>query len=234
MSKINNIKVEVKQKLQQLADEKYKEFHSNLCQNTKAPILGVRVPILRKYAKELLQKYRLEELEQIDEQYYEEVMLKGMIIGLQNKSDFNNVINQIKEFVPKIDNWAVCDTFCAGLKITKKYKKEMFEFIKFYLNSTKEFELRFAIVILLDYYIEEEYISEVLNILDNIKHEGYYVKMAVAWAVSVCLMKYYDVAMQYLKSCSLDDFTYNKSLQKAIESFRISNDKKEELRKLKR
>ena len=161
-------------------------------------------------------------------------MLKGMIIGLQNKSDFNNVINQIKEFVPKIDNWAVCDTFCAGLKITKKYKKEMFEFIKFYLNSTKEFELRFAIVILLDFYIDEDHINQVLNILDKIKHEGYYVKMAIAWAVSICLMKHYDITMLYLKNCSLDDFTYNKSLQKAIESFRITNDKKEKLRKLKK
>ena len=234
MQKNSDIEVKVKQKLQQLSDQKYKEFHSNLCQNTKVPILGVRVPILRQYAKELLQTYKMEELEQIDEQYYEEVMLKGMIIGLQNKSNFNNIINQIKEFVPKIDNWAVCDTFCAGLKITKKYKKEMFEFIKSYLNSTKEFELRFAIVMLLDYYIEEEYISEVLNILDNIKHKGYYVKMAVAWGVSVCLMKHYDITMQYLKICTLDDFTYNKSLQKAIESFRISDNRKEELRKLKK
>ena len=122
---LQTIDKQVKQKLQQLSDQKYKKFHSNLCQNTKAPILGVRVPILRQYAKELLQTYKMEELEQIDEQYYEEVMLKGMIIGLQNKSNFNNIINQIKEFVPKIDNWAVCDTFCAGLKITKKYKKEI-------------------------------------------------------------------------------------------------------------
>lgn len=231
---LQTIDKQVKQKLQQLSDPKYKEFHSSLCQNTKTPILGVRVPILKQYTKELLQTYKIEELEQIDEQYYEEVMLKGMIIGLQNKSEFNSIKKQIKKFVPKIDNWAVCDTFCAGLKITKKHKNEMFEFVKTYLNSTKEFELRFAIVMLLDYYIDEEHIGQVLHICDKVKHDGYYVKMAVAWAVSVCLMKYYDVTMQYLKNCSLDDFTYNKALQKAIESFRISNDKKEELRKLKR
>ena len=192
------------------------------------------MPILRQYAKELKEKYKLQELEYIGEDYYEEIMLKGIIIGLQNKSEFNIVVEQIKKFVPKIDNWAVCDTFCAGLKITKKHKDEMLEFIKIYLNSVKEFELRFAIVMLLDYYIDNEHISEVLQICDKVKHDGYYVKMAVAWAVSVCLMKYYDVTMQYLKNCSLDDFTYNKALQKAIESFRISNDKKEELRKLKR
>lgn len=234
MAKNIDLKTQVKQKLQQLSDAKYKEFHSNLCQNTKQPILGVRVPILRQYAKELFQTHTLEELEQIEEDYYEEIMLKGMIIGLQNKSDFKSIVNQIKKFVPKIDNWAVCDTFCAGLKITKKYKKEMFEFVKTYLNSNKEFELRFAIVMLLDYYIDEEHINEVLDICNNVKHDGYYVKMAVAWAVSVCLMKYYDLTVEFLKNSDLDDFTYNKSLQKAIESFRICESKKLELREMKK
>lgn len=234
MDIVSCIETEVKQELQKLSDEKYKKFHSNLCQNTKTPILGVRVPILRQYAKELIQTHKLEELEKIGEDYYEEVMLKGMIIGLQNKTEFNVAAKQIKKFVPKIDNWAVCDTFCAGLKITKKHKNEMFEFVKTYLNSTKEFELRFAIVMLVDYYIDDEHISEVLEIFDKVKHNGYYVKMAVAWAVSVCLMKYYDVTIEYLKKCNLDDFTYNKALQKAIESFRISDNQKEELRKLKK
>lgn len=231
---MNNIEIEVKEKLVKLADDEYRKFHSNLCNNSKEPILGVRVPILRNYAKELNAKYTMEQLLSIGEQYYEEIMLKGMIIGLQNKISFEDISIRIKEFVPKINNWAVCDTFCAGLKITKKYKKEMYELIKTFLQSNKEFELRFAIVMILDYYIDDEHINEILNNFNEIKHEGYYVKMAVAWAISICLIKYYDITIKYLKECNLDDFTYNKSLQKAIESFRVDNNKKTCLRKMKK
>lgn len=229
-----NLNQEIKLKLNELADKKYKEFHTSLCQNSKEPILGVRVPVLRNYAKELIKKYSFEELENIGEDYYEEIMLKGMLIGFQNKIEFESAKQKIKQYVPKINNWAVCDTFCAGLKITNKHKEEMFELLKTFLNSKEEFELRFAIVMLLDYYIDENYIDEVLEIMDNIKHEGYYVKMAVAWAISICLIKFYDKTIRYLNNCNLDIFTYNKSLQKAIESFRISAKQKNQLRNLKK
>ena len=155
---MSDIALEVKKKLKELSDEKYKNFQSNLCQNTKMPILGVRIPILRQYAKELKNKYGIEIIEEINEDYYEEIMLKGMLIGLQNKVSYEDIKEQIEKFVPKIDNWAICDTFCAGLKITKKYKDEMLELIQYFLNSKEEFELRFAIVMLLDYYIDDEHI----------------------------------------------------------------------------
>ena len=228
------ISEKVKERLLELADEKYKEFHSTLCKGIKTELLGVRVPVLRNYAKELYKAYTIEELSTIGEEYYEEVMLKGMIIGLQTKADFKDITKQIEAFVPKIDNWAICDTFCAGLKITKKHKTEMYDFIEKYLKSDKEFEIRFGLVMLLDYYIEEEYINEVLKICDSIEHEGYYVKMAVAWLISVALMKYYDLTIKYLKNSKLDDFTYNKALQKAIESYRITEEQKNNLRKMKR
>ena len=231
---MSDITLEVKKKLKELSDEKYKNFHSNLCQNTKTPILGVRIPVLRQYAKELKNKYGIGIIEEINEDYYEEIMLKGMLIGLQNKVSYEDIKQQIEKFVPKIDNWAICDTFCAGLKITKKYKNEMLELIQSYLNSKEEFELRFAIVMLLDYYIDDDHINMILDICDKVKHEGYYVKMAVAWTISICLVKYYDVTKRYLNNCNLDDFTYNKSLQKAIESYRINEKQKNELRKMKR
>ena len=231
---MNSIKQEIREKLQELSDEKYKKFQNNLCQNTKAPILGVRVPVLRKYAKELKNKYGIEIINKIGESCYEEIMLKGMIIGLQNNEKYEIIEEQIKKYVPKIDNWAVCDTFCAGLKITKKYKKEIFELLQTYLKSQEEFELRFAIVMLLDYYIDKDYINIVLDICNNVKHEGYYVKMAVAWTISICLVKYYNITKNYLNNCNLDDFTYNKAIQKAIESYRISEKEKDELRKMKK
>ncbi|MCI8410908.1 MAG: DNA alkylation repair protein [Clostridia bacterium] len=228
------MKEEIKSKLMDLSDKKYKEFHSGLCPGTDN-IIGIRVPVLRNYAKELIKENTLKELlENIDNEYYEEIMLQGMLIGLDKKQDINIIFDYIKEFVPKIDNWAVCDTFCAGLKITKKYKKEMWDFIQSYLKSDKEFEIRFAVVMILNYYIDEEYIEKDLQIFDNIKNQEYYVQMAVAWAISVCLIKFYDKTLKYLDICNLDKFTYNKSLQKAIESYRITAEQKDYLRTLKK
>ncbi len=227
-------KLEIKNKLKELSDSKYKEFHSGLCPNTDN-ILGVRVPVLRNFAKELSKKYKTEELlKNIDNKYYEEILLQGMIIGLSKEKNVETILEYVKEFIPKIDNWAICDVFCAGLKITKKYKETMWDFIKPYLNSDKEFEIRFGIVIILDYYIEEKYLKENFKIFESVKNEEYYVQMAIAWAISICLIKYFNETIEYLKTSGLDKFTYNKALQKGIESFRISEENKKILRNMKK
>lgn len=227
------MKEEIKKKLFELRDEKYKEFHSRLCPGTDN-IIGVRVPVLRKFAKDLAKEYDIEKLlEEIDNEYYEEIMLQGMLIGL-SKADFNVVLSYIEKFVPKIDNWAVCDVFCGGLKVTNKHKKEMWDFLGKYLKSNKEFEIRFGVVMILSYYIDKEYLLEDFRVFNSITNDAYYVQMAVAWAVSVCLVKFYDETVKYLKTCTLDKFTYNKSIQKAIESYRITDKQKDELRKMKR
>ena len=227
------MKDEIRAKLFEMQDTEYKKFQSSLCPNTDS-IIGVRIPILKKYAKDLLKQYNLEELLQnIGERYYEEIMLKGILIGL-DKSDIINTIKHIRKFVPKIDNWAVCDVFCAGLKITLKHRSEMWDVVKSYLNSSKEFEIRFAIVMILDYYIDEDYLKQDFIIFDSITNEGYYAKMAVAWAVSIALIKYYDDTLNYLQSCKLDKFTYNKAIQKATESYRITDEQKRFLKSIKR
>lgn len=220
-------------KLFELQDLKYKDFQSNLCPNIKN-IIGVRIPILRKYAKELIVKYSLADLlNNIEDNYYEEIMLKGMLIGLAPDLDMKTLIRYIKGFVPKIDNWAVCDVFCGGLKIAKKYKKEIWKLICEYAKSEKEFEVRFAIVMILDYYIEDEYLEQDFQIFNNVKNEAYYSQMAVAWAISICLVKYYDITVKWLQSskCKLDKFTFNKAIQKAIESYRITDEQKQYLRR---
>ena len=150
----------IKQELKKLQDRKYKEFHSSLCPGVNN-IIGVRVPVLRSYAKELIKQYDIKELlKNIDDEYYEEIMLQGILIGL-SKENIEFVLEYIESFIPKINNWAVCDTFCAGLKVTKKNKEKMWDFIIKYLNSDKEFELRFSIVMILDYYIEQEKLEKV-------------------------------------------------------------------------
>lgn len=227
------MKQKIKEKLLELADPKYKEFHSGLCPGTDN-IIGVRVPVLRNYTKELLREYGINELlKQIDNQYYEEIMLQGMLIGLANQ-DFETMQKQIEEFVPKIDNWAVCDVFCASLKATKKQKEKMWYFIQKYLLSDQEFEIRFGVVMILEYYIEEDYLEKDFKIFDAITSQAYYVQMAVAWAISICLIKFYDKTIKYLETAKLNNFTYNKALQKAIESYRIVDEKKEILRRIKR
>ena len=223
----------IKEDLFKLQDKKYQEFHSKLCPGTDN-IIGIRIPVLREYAKKLLKENDFKTLiNYIDDEYYEEIMLQGMLIGLA-KSDFNEIKPYIENFIPKIDNWAICDTFCAGLKITKKYKREMWNLINTYITSDEEFFIRFAVVMILDYYIEEEYIKENFKIFNNIKSDKYYVQMAVAWAISICFAKYFDKTIKYMKTANLDDFIYNKAIQKAIESYRITKEEKDILRKMKR
>lgn len=227
------MKQKIKEELFELADQKYKEFHSGLCPGTNN-IIGVRVPVLRSYAKELSRKYRIEELlKQIDNQYYEEIMLQGMLIGLA-KEDFKSIQKQIEDFVPKIDNWAICDVFCAGLKVTKKHKEEMWNLIQKYLKSNKEFEIRFGVVMILDYYIEVKYLEKDFQIFNSITSQDYYVQMSIAWALSICLIKFYEETIKYLEVANLDKFTYNKALQKAIESYRITDKQKKLLRRMKK
>lgn len=230
---IQTLKKQIKQDLINSIDYKYKKFHTKLCPGTNN-ILGVRTPVIKNYAKDLLKEYSFEEVyQQIDDEYYEEIMLKGILIGMQ-KGNIKEIKNYIKDFIPKIDNWAVCDTFCAGLKITKKHLLEMRDFILTYQSSNKEFELRFMLVMILDYYITEEYLQENFKIFDKVKSKDYYVEMALAWAISISFIKFYDETKNYLKTSNLSDFVYNKSISKACDSYRISDSKKQELKKLRR
>lgn len=221
---------EIRETIFALADEKYKEFHGGLCPNTNN-IVGVRVPVLRNYAKELVKQDWKTYLENAQDEYYEEVMLQGMVIGLA-KMPIEEKLQQIKKFVPKIDNWAVCDVSCAGFKV--KEKELLWNFIKTYQNSKKEFELRFMIVMMLDHFVEEKYIQSIFATIDTIKNDEYYVQMAVAWLLSVLYIKFPKETLVYLKKTNIDNVTFNKAIQKMIESYRVSKEDKEMLRKLKR
>lgn len=228
-------KNEILEHIKNLADDKYKDFHSGLCPKTDN-ILGVRVPVLRKYAKELIDEDWEETYKNIGNEYYEEIMLQGMILGLVN-IDVERELQYLEEFIPKIDNWSVCDVTCSGLKFVKNNEDIVFEFLQKYLNSEKEFELRFAIVMLLDYYITDKYVDKVIQILDKAKHtEYYYVKMAVAWTISIIYIQYPQKAMEYLidENNHLDNDTYNKALQKIVESNRVGKREKNRIKKMKR
>ncbi|MBL4931949.1 DNA alkylation repair protein [Clostridium paridis] len=223
---------EIREILFSLEDEEYKKFQSSLCPNVNN-IIGVRLPYLRKMAKQLAKGEWKTYINSARDDYFEEVMLQGMVLGYV-KADVNERLNYIANFIHKIDNWSVCDSFCVGLKFTKFNMEKVLAFIEYYLKSKEEFEVRFGIVMLIDYYINEEYIDKVIILLDSINHEGYYAKMGVAWAVSMCYVKFPKKTMKYLNNNSLDNFTYNKVLQKIRESLKVSKEAKDNIRSMKR
>ena len=222
----------IRERLFALAEEDYQKFSAGLLPNINN-ILGVRLPELRKIAKEVAKSDWRSFMKTAQREFFEEIMLQGMILGYV-KTDVEELFFYITDFIPKIDNWSVCDSFCAGLKCTNNNKERMWEFLHSYLTSTEEYEIRFGVVMLLTFYIEDEYISRVLVLLDKVKHEGYYAKMAVSWALSICYLKLPEVTMVYLENNTLDNFTYNKALQKITESYRVDKVTKNVIRSMKR
>lgn len=226
---------DIRMRLQELADDSYQEFSSALIPNIpKECVLGVRLPILRGLAKDIAKSNWRYYLEHSFDEYFEERMLQGMVIGYAKMKDFDEFLHYIRKFVPKINCWSICDSFCAGLKTTKEHKKEMFKFLNPYLKSDGVYEIRFAVVMLLWYYAEPQYVKEAFAAFDQIKHEDYYVKMAVAWAVSIYYTKLPEETVQYLRNNQLDDWTYNKALQKITESRTVGTEIKKKIREMKR
>ena len=218
---------EIKEILKSKSDPKFVEFSSNLniCKGYRS--LGVRIPVLRDYAKVLSKEYPLDYLmENIDEEYYEEILLKGFIIGNYKKLTYEELIYYIEMHLPKITDWSMCDTFAASLKITSKYKDKLWNYINEKLNSKEEFEVRFALVMLLDYYIDDEYKDKIFDIIKNVKLEDYYVKMANAWLLSYMFINYFDDTVNFIKKVKMDKWTLSKGIRKAQESYRVSNENK--------
>ncbi|NLK87784.1 MAG: DNA alkylation repair protein [Clostridiaceae bacterium] len=226
------MKNEIKERLKSLADEKYRSFSSGLIPGVDN-MLGVRLPQIRGLVKEIAAADWRSYLEEADDEYFEEIMLRGFIIG-SVRIDAAERLQLVEDFVPRISNWSLCDSFCAGLKFVNENQALVWEFLQPYFKSDEEFEIRFAVVMGMDYFIDGEHIDDFIKLMDGIKNDGYYVKMAVAWALSVCYVKFPEKTMAYLKDNRLDDFTYNKALQKMIESYRVSSEAKDLLRSMKR
>lgn len=186
-------------------------------------------------AKEIVKLGTIDEFLEVNQNnYLEEILLEGYVIGY-SKIPFKVKEKYIKDFIPKIQNWLICDTFCSTIKVKKNEYTDLLNFLQTYLKSKKEFELRFGIVMLLDNFITDDYVDQVIVLLDKIKSKYYYTNMAKAWTLAEIGIKYWDKLMLYFSSNHhLDDFTYNKTLQKMIESYRIKDEKKEILRKMKK
>lgn len=229
---VYNYFMDIRKRLEKQADKKFQKFTAALIPNIDN-VLGVRTPILRKMAKELYKSGEFALVFETQPKYMEENMLKAMIIGFFKKPA-KDVLSYVQNFVPTIDNWAVCDCFCCNLKITKDNLNLVWNFLQPYFKSEKEFEIRFAYVMLLNYYLVDDYIDRVLKLVDEFKDDRYYAQMAVAWLVSICYIKYPNKTEKYLKKSNLNDWTYNKSIQKICESLKIDKQTKERLKLMKR
>ena len=218
--------MEIRKRLEQEAEEKYRVFSSALIPNIDN-VLGVRIPKLNKLVKEL---YKTDWKPFLNQPciYMEETMLQGMLIA--KTGDFELV----KQFVPKVNNWSVCDKFCNSLKCVKDNKQQVWKFIQPYLKSKKEYNNRFALVIMLEYFIEEDYLAKIFEILNTFNSKKYYAQMAAAWLVSMCFVEYPTETTEFLKTTKLDDWTYNKSIQKIIESLKVDKSTKQKLKLMKR
>ena len=160
---------------------------------------------------------------------YEEILLRGLVIAGM-KTGISRRLELVSAFLPLIDNWAVCDSFCSTFRFhNEEEKQRMWEFLRPLFLDSREFFARFAAVMLLDHYVTKEYLPEGLSLLKGVRSEAYYVQMAVAWAVSVCYVKFPAETLPLLQERVLPPFTQNKSIQKIRESFRVGKADKEML-----
>ncbi len=214
----------------ELGDAKYAAFQSKLTPTVdKELFIGVRVPVLRKFAKELNDNPIASEfLSELPHKYYDENMLHGILIS--EMKDYDKLIKETDRFLPYIDNWAVCDIMSP--KVFKKHKVELFEKIREWTNAEHPYTVRFGIEMLMSHYLDEDFKTEYLEIPAMLRSEEYYVNMMIAWFFATALAKQWDVAISYLEQKQLDEWVHRKTIQKAKESYRITDEQKSYLKTL--
>ena len=226
---------EVIQKVQQdlftMQDLKYRDFHAKLMPTVdKDSVIGVRVPMLRAYAKKFVKTEEAKQfLEILPHQYYEENNLHGLLID--QMKDYELCIEELIRFLPYINNWATCDIL--SVKAVKGHLDSYIKNIYQWLESDYTYTIRFGINMLMRYYLEEEFKIEYPEKVAAIRSEEYYVNMVRAWYFATALAKKYDQVLPFLEEQKMDVWTHNKTIQKAIESYRITLEQKEYLRTLK-
>ncbi len=220
------------EELFELQDLSYKEFHAKLIPTINPDtIIGVRTPQLRKLAKEFAKSPEVPDfLQKLPHNYYEENNLHGFLI--EQIKDYEVCIQALNGFLPYVDNWATCDMMSP--KILKKHLPELLEQIKVWIGSEYIYEVRFGIKMLMEFYLDEHFKEAYLELVAQVRSEEYYIKMVVAWYFATALAKQYESAVRYVEEERLDVWTHNKTIQKAVESYRITKEQKEYLKTLKR
>ena len=211
-------------------DIKYRDFTLPLLPNIdKNTFIGVRLPIIKKFAKNLDESSKKEFLNSLPHQYHEENILHAFI--LSNMKDYDEFINKVNIFLPFVSNWSVCDSICN--KHLNKHKSQLINEIYQWLKSDEIYRVRYAVKCLMNYFLDDDFKDEHLVKVEQVKLEDYYVKMMIAWYLATGLAKNYDPFVKVIEERKFDPFTHNKAIQKAVESYRVSDEHKTYLKTLK-
>ena len=218
----------LQKQLFELQDLKYRDFHSKLMPETdKETVIGIRTPILRKFAKEFAGTSEAEVfLQQFPHQYYEENNLHMMLItGIK---DYEKCMEEVQRFLPYIDNWATCDY--PAPKCFARHKDQVLEEAKKWISSRETYVIRYGIGMLMRLFLDEDFSPEYLAMVAAVQSQEYYVNMMIAWYFATALAKQWDAAVPYIEQHKLSDWVHRKTIQKAVESYRITPEQKEYLK----
>lgn len=222
----------IREMLFEIQDKEYAVFQIKITPNVPAEtFIGVRVPKVRLLAKKIIKEMDYTDfLNDLPHKYYDENMLHAILIS--EMKDFDRCVSETEKFLPYVDNWAVCDIMSP--KIFKKKKNDLMGYIRKWASSTETYTCRFGIEMLMSHFLDTDFKKEYLKIPADVHSEEYYVKMMVAWFFATALAKQWEYTVPYIEKKVLDTWTHNKTIQKARESYRITDEQKEYLKGLKR
>lgn len=225
------IKSEIKVFFKENRDEKYAQFQSKLIPGVDVKnVIGIRTPALRKFAKQMIQREDADEfLSDLPHKYFDENQLHAFMIS--EIKDYTECVNRVKEFLPFVNNWATCDQMSP--KVFKKHKTEILKEVKKWIKSEDTYTVRFGICELMTDFLDDDFDEAYPKMVVNVKSDEYYINMMIAWYFATALAKQYDAIIPYIENKKLDKWTHNKTIQKAIESYRITDEQKTYLRTLK-
>ena len=225
------IREEIRQRLFELQDVSYRDFQVKLIPTVETEsMIGVRTPALRKLAREYGKREDIGEfLQDLPHRYFDENQLHAFIIS--GIKDFETCIMYVEKFLPYVDNWATCDQMSPT--VFKKKRQELLPYIREWVKSDRTYTVRFGIGMLMQHYLDEDFDPSYPEMVSGIKSEEYYISMMIAWYFATALAKQYDTVLPYIEEKRLDSQTHNRAIQKAVESYRITQEQKAYLKMLK-
>ncbi len=228
---MTDLEQSIRNQLLTLQDPHYREFQCRLIPTVPADlIIGIRIPVLRSYAKTMFKESgSLAFLQMLPHRYYDENNLHAFL--LEQLPDYNECIRSLDAFLPYVDNWSTCDSMKP--KVFRKHLPELIQKIPEWLNDSHPYTVRFGIEMLMNYYLGEGFRSDYADLVSAVQSSEYYVNMMIAWYFATALAKNYDQTILYIEENRLTPFVHNKSIQKALESYRVTAEHKDYLRTLK-
>ena len=221
---------EIREELFRIRDIEYRDFQVRLIPSVEPDqVIGVRTPALRKYARQLAKRADAQIfLQDLPHRYFDENQLHAfMISGIK---DYGKCLEEVNIFLPCVDNWATCDQLSPA--VFKKHRRELIREIRNWIDSDRTYTVRFGLGMLMSHFLDEDFDPAFLDLAAEVRSEEYYIKMMIAWYFATALAKQYDAALPYIEDRRLEPWTHNRTIQKAVESFRVSPEQKDYLRSL--